>query len=206
MTIEEMQEKHRKEIERLSIELEIAKTLPREARSIYWHAGKRAYGKLSYEAQTFKDACEILDQFKPFIIEAEHWKAACLSVMPEEINSYATNERATMDGASYCELRMHSYGDRRYQDQELIAWTKIENRVLEVSIKFHAPAKWIPTYIAIRDRSGRIIEHQIIPFGLGEDQFRRWYSEKPDYHFSYYWADVHNWESWKGCELQKGTQ
>jgi len=198
--LEQLQKKHAEELVRARTEETICALLPVEPRSIYAH---KKYASVSYEVQTFQEAVGIVSKYEPVIYHAEHWKNACLSVMPEPINEYAKDERATMDGESYCELLLHSFGEGRYQQQELHFFVRLEGYWLKVDVRFKAPFKWLPSVTVIRDSQGHKIDTRIQPLGLGEDQFRRWSTDKPDYRFSYYWADVHNWRSWVDCEAEK---
>lgn len=112
-----------------------------------------------------------------------------------------------MDGASYVEMLLHSYGSRgEYRASELTFWARIglQQEFCHVSIDFSCPWKWQPSVDLAFNRNGDVTRFRVSPLGLGEDQFRKWGSGgDASYRLSYYWADRYNWESWSGAELEK---
>lgn len=168
-----------------------------------------SYSKKQYASVTYSDtypnrlplekAVEVYKAFKPYIVSAEHWKHGTLEIAPAEINSKAEDkhETSTMDGESWTELVLHTAGNRgEIQSTELQFWAKLYGEWISVSIEIQPKSDWLPERQARFNRSGDVSSFSLTPKFIGEDQRRQWWSERPNYRLSYYWADVHNFESW----------
>lgn len=205
--LEQIEKDYQEKVARVRREEAILAKLPgdpKSVRQVYAHKDEISVkygdrGKLS-----FADACEIVTLYQPFIVEAEHWRSGCLEVRPAEISRYAKDERAQMDGASYVEMLLHSYGSRgEYRESSLTFWAKIEDDFCHVTVDFASVWKWQPQVDLAFNQHGDITRFRVSPMGIGEDQFRKWGSGgDASYRLSYYWADRYNWESWSGAALE----
>jgi hypothetical protein len=168
--------------------------LPREPRTVCVH---KDCTSVSFNPIKLEELRSFVDSLLPHIIEAEHWKDGCTSVSPVEINRTEKRESAVMDGASFAEVCLNSYGSRgEYQDAELTVWLKIDEEIIKAHVKIEpTPWKWLPGR-RITWQGGYVSSFEVEPRFLGEDQRRNWWSEPPAYRISYYWADQANFLSW----------
>ena len=195
-TIEQLKAKHAQELAELEKETSIAESLPLPASLICQHKEYTAvqYGKKFPDRYTMKEAVEIYSLFASDVVEAEHWRSGCLSVCPVEINNYAKEERAVMDGASHAELKLEK--GKGYDAHALIFWARVAGNLLKVEIELRPEWKWLPQVDTHYDRHGNVISNCVQPVGIGEDQFRKWGGSDSGYRLSYYWANMENFHSW----------
>lgn len=192
-TIEELKEQHAKELEALELEQTIRASLPLEPKHVCLHKGfaSATYGKQFPSRYSFKEAYAIYRQFTP--AESEHWKNGCLSVRPAEINDYAKDERAVMQGTSIAEIKLQA--GKGYDSHELSFWTRIDGRLLQISIELQPEAKWLPYCDFRYDTHGNCTVSVVNSTCIGEDKKRKWWSPEGSYQISYYWADVPNFRA-----------
>lgn len=194
--VEEVQKRQAAELEKAHREDCIAAVLPLPARSICVH---NDYSSVTYGAETWEEAKAIYQRFadEERIRPAEHWKLSCLSVLPAELNQYAKDERAHMDGESWAEVSIEAFGGElvpHYRTAKLKFFANVKSHWLSVTIEIaQVPWVWMPSQ---RIHGGRVVRGSTVPKFIGEDQRRKWSGEEPGYHFSYYWADQPNFESW----------
>jgi hypothetical protein len=172
----------------------VAALLPEEPCTIYAH---QDHNSATFQPIKLEELGAFVHTFLPHIIEAEHWEDGCTSVRPVEINKTATRKDAVMDGVSFAEITLNSYGSRgEYQDAELVLWLRIKGEIIQAHVKIEpTPYQWLPR----RDLAwyrGTVTNGTIEPRYLGENQRRKWWSELPAYRISYYWADKANFLSW----------
>lgn len=196
-TIDELKAKQARELAELERELKLAELLPVPAQQVCQH---RDYTSIIYkkpypDRYTMKEAADIYAQFTD-VVEAEHWRNGCLSVAPAEINSYAKEENATMDGASHAELKLQA--GKGFESHELTFFARAKDgTLLKVAIELRPEWKWLPQVDTRYDRDGNVISNRVSPVGIGEDQFRKWgIGGDQGYLLSYYWADRENFHSW----------
>lgn len=201
ISLDSLIKQYRKELDDFEQKTRVLKVIPAEPDSM---CAFKKYTSLTYRRPTFAEAVDLVALFSPRIVESQHWKASCVSCLPLEINTTAAEERATLEGCSVVELLVYSYGDKReYQDTKLEFWAKIEGELLDVNVNFPTVWKWLPFVDVERDAMQRVIRVHTTERALGEDSRRKWWSSDQNYRFSYYWADVFNWETWAAGELKR---
>ncbi len=205
-SISELKAAQAEQLAKFEQEHKVAASLPLPAQSIYVHTDHCSvkYSKERFPARfTFPEAFAVYQAFKPFIIEAEHWKSGCLSVKPAKINDYSRDERATMDGASWACMELQA--GKGFVSHALTFYAEIDGVILDIEIELEPESKWLPLVDVKYDTAGHVSSFRCSPLGLGEDQMRKWWSEAPAYHLAYYWADSYNFEAWasnvKGVNL-----
>lgn len=185
------------EIKRAEIEDRVAAVLPFIPVSMYHH-GDHTSAKVEIK---LGDLPNFVATIADLVVEAEAWNSGCLSIKPAEINKYATDERAVLDGAAWAQLVLHSYGEsRRYQDAAFRFWLNTPQGFVDLSVEIKpAPWKWLPE-IKTNSRDqyrDHIPKNAVItPRFIGEDNRRKWWTTEGNYHFTYEWADRPNFESW----------
>lgn len=197
-TLQELKTHHEQELREAEQELAIAAFLPAEATHIHVH---KNYVGVSYQKPFpnrygFREAYELFKLFTP--IESQHWKSGCLSCQPEEINQYAKEERAVLDGTSIAEIKLSA--GRNYESHALVFWARILDRLLQVCIEIRPSFKWLPDVQYTYNQSGVCFVKRCNPAFIGEDSRRKWWSPDGSYQFSYYWADEPNFASFASTE------
>lgn len=192
-TIEEIKNRHEKELREAEQKLAIAAILPAQATHVHVYKDYVyvTYSKPYPERYTFRQAYELFKLFSP--VESEHWKSGCLSCQPAEINKYAKEERAVMDGASIAEIKLSA--GKGYDSHALTFWARIGATLLHVSIDLRPPWKWLPQTEFRYDVHGNCTKSRVLAVGIGEDSVRKWWSPEGSYQLSYYWADVPSFDS-----------
>ncbi len=204
MTLEEMTHRHAEERAQLARKEAIFPLLPVAPRYLCAHSGKNQMVSASYEVETLAEALAIYRAYLPSIVDAEAWKAGCVSVQPAAINRYAEDkhETSTMEFNAHAEIHLHSYGEKaRYQEQEMKFFARIGAEWVRVGVKI---AKGWQRIAYWQQGSGREVGSLVVRFpSLGEDSSLRWWSESDNYSRSYYWADAHNFISAIEHEIAK---
>jgi len=199
----ELLKKHAEELQELEKTEAIRAILPEQYRddALVCIHGKHASVKMWGDFRTEKklsEALEIVRQFEPLVVECEHWESGCLSVRPAEINKYATDEHAIMDGASAVELSVT--GGKGFGPNVTVEfWIKHpEFGFIEINLPVCDLHKLTPNVRATYNNSGELCSCEINWPGERSvvDKFRSWWSQKPAYHGSYYLADLPNFYAW----------
>ncbi len=204
--IEEIKAECAAKIAKAEREIAIRATLPADPSTVCIHSDSvsLSFEKPGYRGKfTLAEAVYIYRKFLPFAIDGEHWKDGSVSTLPGPINSNEKKESGTMDGSHHAEIKLHSFGSRgEYQECELRFWVLIGADYCEVSIRFNADWKWMPDRRVTFNNHGEVARFSLTPKFIGEDSRRSWWSEKPGYSLSYYWADVHNFAAFLSNHLK----
>lgn len=165
------------------------------------HASVKMWSDFRTERK-LADAVEIVNQFAEQIQTCEHWKSGCISTRPPQINEYALDECAVMDGSHAVEIVVS--GGRNFGHiVELCFWVETSAGLLEISCPVSDLWKLVPRVDANYNRKGDLTTCRIDWPAESRcvDSFRSWWSEKPAYRGSYYLADLPNFMSWAGAIL-----
>ena len=198
MKIEKLKEKHDKEIREAKLEASVLKAIPRsniKPSSVYVHDDhvSVSYEKGYSDPYTFKEAIAIMEKWKPFIINAEHWRDSCVMVRPSKLISKQDKKNAELVFESYSQIKVDrggkydKYGKvvTTYSHETLTFWAEIKgglrggNTIIDVEIKTRIPNR-------VR----------------GEDLYRNWWRSEPSSSTSYYWSDSISFDAWVGRELE----
>jgi hypothetical protein len=200
-TITDLKAEQAAELAKLERETAIAASLPVPATHITSHGDcvSVKHAKKYPDTYTFAEAVAILAQYAANIVTAEHWNDGCVSCRPVEINSCAKAERARMDGQHAVELELNA--GKGYSGHALSWWARIGGELLSVSVEISPEWKWLPQTEFSYDSRGDCTKSKVSAMGLGEDSQRKWWSSPGSYKLSYYWADMHNFNSWASHEL-----
>lgn len=206
-TLEELKRQQAGELAKFEIETAWRESLPeafRENASLCIHddhvsltlwGGFRTDKKLS-------DACAVVEHYKGSIVDGEHWKDGCVSTQPAEINANAKRDNSTLEGSHAVEVSVHG-GKGFGPDVVVEFWIKTELGLAEVHCAVCDLWKLVPRVKADYNRSGELTSCEIEwPVSGCFDSFRSWWSEKPGFKGSYYWADLPNFESFASQHLQ----
>lgn len=203
-TKQQFLDKQAAELAKFNQEEAIRALLPKQYRdgaSIYIHddhASVKMWNDFRTE-RTLADALAIVELFKPQIQTCEHWKNGCCSTVPPQINSYAKDERAVMDGSHAVEVLV-SGGKGFGPNVEIRFWAESSAGLLEISCPVCDLFKLVPRIDQHYNTHGELTSCRIDWPAESRcvDSFRNWWSEKPSYRGSYYLADLPNFESWAG--------
>lgn len=142
------------------------------------------------------DALAIVELF-PEIITAEHWKSGCVSCWPPEINSCIKDEHATMDGSHEVEISVS--GGRGFgPDVTVSFWVRLAGMLTEINLPVGDAWILIPSVRANYNKSGHLSSCDITwPQERAVfDKFRTFWSEKPAFRGSYYFAEKGCFKNW----------
>lgn len=205
-TLNDLKAKHAEEIAELELETSLRALLPeqyREGATVCVHGKwglKFSSVKLWGDYHTDKkiaDVLPIIEQFRPLIIQGEHWKDGCCSTWPAEINGNAKRENAVMDGSHEIEIDVH--GGKGYGPcVEIQFWIKTALGLVEISCPVCDLFRLVPNVRAAYNLNGECCKCDITwpAERQAADKFRTWSSEKPSYSGSYYFAEVSNFLAW----------
>lgn len=181
----------------------------REDASIYIHRD-HASVSLWNSFRTDKklaDALEIVDLFADNIIQGEHWKSGCVSTWPAKINTQMKNESSVMDGSHEVEIDVH--GGRSFgPDVTIKFWVDLPGvGLLDIHCAVCDLHILIPRVNANYGRHGELTSWDITwPQERAlADSFRTWWSEKPAFRGSYYFAEVETFRNWASSKTPKQT-
>jgi hypothetical protein len=152
------------------------------------------------------EALKLVREFAPKLVESEHWKDGCVSVRPAKINSSATKESATMDGAHAVEIKVE--GGKGYgPNVDVKFWIQLDWGLVEMSVRVSDLWKLVP-HVHNNYDQGEIVSSQITwpDESRCVDSFRKWWSSPGSYAGSYYLADLPNFESWASHMIAPALQ
>lgn len=219
-TLEETRERHAKELRDIERVETLRALLPdtfRADASIVLFGNNRkgrtetagvSIGKRHNTNRTLPESLAIVGTLAEWSppVESQRWRAGCLEVAPEALNTYATKESATMDGAHVVELEVS--GGRGFgPDAVFRMWHNTNGEWMRTSVAFAAYtlAGCVPSITGSYDRNGSYygtIARQYI----GEDARINWWSELPSHQTSYYWADWPNFLAWASNHTPKPAE
>lgn len=205
-TLEELKEKHEKQIAQFHAEQQIRAELTEELHeaSICFHSGFASVIVHEYQADkqyTLPKALSLVRSLKDKIVNGEHWKDGSVSTWPAAINSNAKREHATLDGSHAVEIKVD--GGKGYAPNVAIEfWVQLDSSLVEVSVYVRDLWKLVPsvhcTYYQGEVASAKVdwpVESRCV------DSFRKWWSTPGGYSGSYYLADIPNFESWASSQI-----
>lgn len=148
-TIEEIETKYKKDLANLETKKAIRLSVPvpitgivcihKDHTSVTYQSDRRFP-----EQHSLKEAFEIYQQYKPFIVDGKTWRDSCTSSQPPEINSCAKREFSKFLHTAHVIVIMH--GGDKFASFNLKFFARIEGRLLGVSVYVSLPAEWMPTF------------------------------------------------------------
>jgi hypothetical protein len=157
--------------------------------------------------KTLADALEIVRLYSGNIVTGEHWKDGCVSCWPAEVNSCIKKEGAIMDGSHEVEISVcggNGYGPT----VEVSFWTRLAGRLVEIHLPVSDAWKLVPSVRTNYNNSGELSSCDITWPGERSvfDKFRTFWSQKPSYSGSYYFAEWRSFENWAEAQAKKTKQ
>jgi hypothetical protein len=192
-TTTEIKARYERELKEATLASAIASQLPVEPKLICIHKDYATvvYGKAYPSRFSFREAMELFRLFTP--VAAEHWRDGCLSVQPAEINRNEKRQSAVMVGVSIAEIRLSS--GKGYDSHAFIFWIKLGEQYVKVSIELQPDYKWLPSTRFTYNIDGDCTTSEVTLQSIGEDRHTKWWSPPGSYQISYYWEDIHNFDS-----------
>ncbi len=200
-TLEQLQEKHEKQIAQFHAEQAIRAELPEELReaSICFHPGFVSVNLHEYQSDkqyTLVKALALVRSLQDKIVQGEHWKDGSVSTWPEAINGNAKREHATLDGSHAVEIKVD--GGKGYGPNVAVEfWIQLDSTLAEVSVYVRDLWKLVPS-VKCTYYQGEV-SNAVVTWPTESrcvDSFRKWWSTPGGYSGSYYLADIPNFEAW----------
>ena len=201
-TKEELLKQHAQQIAELDKEIELTAMLPIQPNLFVGPMWKAPYVCYRNEKKLFPnnvysvdEALEIINAYKPYIVECEAWKGTFLTIYPRAIQKQEDLASGTYqyDAA----ISLHIGGGDGYTKTELSFYVCISGQHFKIQIEIARNPKWQPAIWREEDYRGHLIRLIKTPARIKEDHFTSWGTgDNTSYDYSYHWETLDSFLTW----------
>ena len=175
-TKEELLKQHAQQIAELDKEIELTAMLPIQPNLFVGPMWKAPYVCYRNEKKLFPnnvysvdEALEIINAYKPYIVECEAWKGTFLTIYPRAIQKQEDLASGTYqyDAA----ISLHIGGGDGYTKTELSFYVCISGQHFKIQIEIARNPKWQPAIWREEDYRGHLIRLIKTPARIKEDHY-----------------------------------